>query len=66
MKEEDLVEVEETYNKEGFLVKITANGIPLHIPKQDFPRVKINMQNVEWVTEKVFMTKEEADKLLKN
>ena len=58
--ENQIVEVERTYNKEGFLVKLTANGVPVFIPKQDMPSIKINWRDVEWVSETTHMTREEA------
>lgn len=53
------VEVEDTYNKEGFLVKRKANNVPIFIPKELVPRVQILTPDTEWITQKVFMTKEE-------
>lgn len=55
----DYVEIEDTYNKEGFLIKRKANNVPVFVPKELVPRVQIITPDTEWVTEKIFMTAEE-------
>ncbi len=57
--EKETVEIKETYDKDGFLIKLEANGLPIFVPKQDFPTIKINIQDVEWISEKKTMTPEE-------
>jgi len=59
MKEE-MIEVVDEYNKEGFLVKKTFNGIPFPIPKDVAPQVQFINLDTEWVVEKFYMTKEEV------
>lgn len=55
------VEIVDTYNGEGYLVKRTANGLPLFIPKELASRIQIITPDTEWVTQKILMTKEEFD-----
>lgn len=55
------VEVIDIYNKEGYLIKKTANGVPIFIPKQDVPQVQIITPDTEWVMEKKLMSKEEFE-----
>lgn len=57
----ELVELQDTYNKEGYLIKRTANGVPIFVPKQDSPIVQIITPDTEWVTEKIFMSKKEFE-----
>ncbi len=57
--EEEMVTMIDTYNKEGYLIKRTANDIPMFIPKQDVPLVQIITPDTEWIQERIFMTKEE-------
>lgn len=64
MKEE-LVEIKETWNKEGYLIKRTTNGVPFFVPKQDTPSVQIITPDTEWVQETIFMTKEEFENRFK-
>jgi hypothetical protein len=59
-----MLEVIDTYNKEGFWIKSTVNGIPVFIPKefQETPRVCIfnpAIKNCEWFMTKRLMTEEE-------
>lgn len=65
MKEE-LIEVIDTYDKEGYLVKKTANGSPIFIPKKLTPDIQIFDQDTEWVIKKVFMTAREHQEYLKS
>lgn len=53
------VEIVDTYNKEGYLIKRRCNNVPFFVPKQDAPMVQIINQDTEWVTEKFFVTPEE-------
>jgi hypothetical protein len=58
------VEIEDTYNKDGYWIKSSANGIPLFIPEQDKPSVQIvdfDLRNCEWIMTKKTMTKEEFE-----
>jgi len=55
----EYVELQDTYNKEGYLIKRSANGVPLFIPKQDAPQVQIINSDTEWVMQTTFMSKEE-------
>lgn len=55
----DKVEVIDTYDKEGYLVKRTGNGVPMFIPEQTHPSVQIITPDTEWVMQKMFMSKEE-------
>lgn len=57
------VEVIDTYDKEGYLVKKTANGVPMFIPKQDVQQVQIITPDTEWVMEKTLMSKEEFESI---
>ena len=65
-EKKQMVEVQDTYNKEGFLIKRTANGIPLFVPKEITPRVQIINLDTEWVMKKQFMTKKEFNETYKN
>jgi hypothetical protein len=55
----DYIETVDTYNKEGYLIKRMANGVPVFIPKQDTPMVQIINQDTEWVSQTKYLTKEE-------
>jgi hypothetical protein len=59
MKTPEKIEVIDTYNKEGYWIKRSVNGVPVFVPKQDAPRVHIINQDTEWVMEKFWMTPEE-------
>ena len=61
----DMVEIIDTYNSDGFLVKKTANGVPMHIPKEFAPRVQFMGIAPKWAMTKTMMAKEEFDKLYK-
>lgn len=56
---EDYVTIKETYDKNGYLVKLEANDLPIHIPKENFPR--INIIDIEWVQETYKMTLKEFE-----
>ncbi len=56
---ESMIEILDTYDREGFLIKRTANGVPMFIPKQDVPMVQIITPDTEWVMQKKFMSEEE-------
>jgi antitoxin (DNA-binding transcriptional repressor) of toxin-antitoxin stability system len=62
----DYIEIVDTYNKEGYLIKRMANGVPVFIPKQDTPMVQIINQDTEWVSQTKYLTKEEWKKVGKN
>lgn len=53
------IEVIDTYDSEGYLVKKTANGMPMFIPKGLAPQIQIIDKDTEWVMQKSLMTKEE-------
>ena len=53
-----IVEIVEEYNNKGWLVKMTANGVPISLP-ENFKRVQIFDKKVEWIMEKKFVTNEE-------
>jgi hypothetical protein len=57
----ELVEIVDTYDKEGYWIKRTINDVPVFIPKQDSPIIQIWYPDpdIEWVMEKRLMTKEE-------
>lgn len=55
----DTVEIIDIYNQEGFWVKRTINDVPIFIPKQDIPSIKIINLDTEWIMQKSYMTKEE-------
>ncbi len=63
---EDRVNIEEEYDKQGFLVRMTVNGIDLPIPVQDTPQVKIiENSGIDWskvdsISTKKYMTREEV------
>lgn len=61
MKPRSIVEIESTYNREGYLVKRSYNGTPVFIPKQDHPMVQIVNFDTEYVTEIKYMSREEFD-----
>ena len=58
MKKED-IELIDTYNSEGYLIKRTANGVPMFIPQQDVLSVQIITPDTEWIMQKKFLTVEE-------
>lgn len=55
----NVVEIIDTYNKEGYLTKRTCNNVPVFVPKQYIPSVQIIHPDTEWITEKLYMTKKE-------
>lgn len=57
------VPIEEKWNKDGYLVSMKVNGHVIDIPEQNQPSVIFmnkNLKNAEWVTEKFYLTPEEA------
>ena len=54
---EDLVTITEYFNKDGVCIKRTANGVDL--PSDTEPSVKFFMQDVENVSQKMWITKQE-------
>ncbi len=54
---EERVNITEYYDKNGVCVKRTANGIDL--PADTEPSVQFFMQDVVYVNQKMYMTKEE-------
>lgn len=60
MKKE-FVEIKEIYNREGYLIKRTANDIPIFIPQQYAPMVKIITPDTEWIMQKKLMTRKQFE-----
>lgn len=61
MKTRNIVQIENVYNREGYLVKRSYNGCPVFVPKQDHPMVQIVNFDTEYVTEIKYMTRKEFD-----
>ena len=56
MSKQDKIKIVDTYDKEGFWIKRTIDNVPVFVPKQEVPSVAILDKNVEWITEKFYMS----------
>lgn len=61
------IDIIEEYDEMGFLVKLTANGVDLPVPKQEFPEIyyykDVDWKNIRSITQKKYYTKEKFKKL---
>ena len=67
MIDEEYVEIEEYWDKEGYLIKCVVDGKQIPIPPQEHPRVvyfQPPKKDMKWLCEKRMMHKKEAKKYL--
>jgi hypothetical protein len=57
LKQEEYVTITEYYTKDGICRKRTANGVDL--PADTEPSVQFLIQDIKWVEQKMWLTKEE-------
>lgn len=60
-KKKPKIEIQDTYDGEGYWIKRSVNGFPVFVPKQHAPSVQIITPDTEYVTEKFYMSKKEFE-----